>query len=100
MAVKAPYSGPWLRPEADGKIRYRGPAATALKSTISRDYENLIPWRYFNNSYNSVLEEAVRKVQHQHGLEVTGNVGPKVFNILRYKRVPPGKPNAGDWAMD
>ena len=105
MPVKAPFSGPWLRPEDSGKIRYRGPAAVALKRTISRGYNGddgkpLIPWRYFNNAYNSVLEDAVRKVQRKHGLQVTGTTGERLFDLLRSRRVPRGRPNAGDFAMD
>jgi Putative peptidoglycan binding domain len=100
VAPVAPYSGPWLGPDDKGKIQYRGPAAVAFKRTISRGWNDLIPWRFFNEQFNSVLDEAVRKIQWQHGLQVTGNIGPKMFGILRRRRVPAGKPNAGEWAMD
>lgn len=99
-APVAPYSGPWFGPANDGKLRYRGPAAVAFKRTISRGWFDLIPWRHFNDMYNSILDEAVRKIQRQNGLSVSGDIAMPMFQILRKRKVPAGKANAGDWAMD
>lgn len=100
-APVAPYSGPWLGPDKNGKIRYRGPAAIAFKRTISRGWMDLIPWRSFNESYNTVLDDAVEFIQRQYGLTPTsGNIAMPMFQILRKRKVPAGKPHAGEWAMD
>src|SRR5687767_14669276 len=99
-APVAPYSGPWYGPANDGKLRYRGPAAVAFKRTISRGWLDLIPWRHFNNMYNPVLDDAVRKIQRQNSMPVSGNIAMPMLQILRKRKVPVGKPNAGEWAMD
>lgn len=99
-APQAPYSGPWYAPRKDGTLRYKGPAAIAFKRTISRGWEDLIPWRSFNNQYNKVLADAVRKIQAQNSLDVSGHIAMPMFTLLRKRKVPAGKPNAGQWAMD
>lgn len=98
----APYSGPWYGPSNRvGAKQYRGPAAVALKRSISRGWPNLLEWKRFDDVYNLTLERAVREVQRKAGITPhSGQTGRKTFSVIKNRKVPPGHPNSGEWAID
>ena len=112
--VKLPgFPGPMYPPNASeaGKTpSAAGPAAIALKRTVSR----LGRWEWapdeWDDSYSddfahgksggNVGESGIAGVQRQAKLEDTGWVDERTFNLLRSVRVPRGLPHAGRYAMD
>jgi hypothetical protein len=84
-----------------------GPDVEAYKRTVSR--AGRWPWQTFDQSFSNgfshgksgnVGETGVAGVQRQSDLDDTGWIGQNTFNLLRSIRVPEGKPNAGEMAMD
>jgi hypothetical protein len=79
----------------------------AYKRVVSR--AGRWPWQPFDDTYSNgfahgngpnVIDTGVQGVQRQQHLDATGWIGEKTFNTLRSIRVPEGKPNAGEMAMD
>jgi hypothetical protein len=70
--------------------RWPGPA-----SGFDRAYSN----GFAHGKSGNVAETGVAGVQRQQGLDPTGAVGEKTFNLLRSIRVPAG-PHEGEMAMD
>jgi hypothetical protein len=87
-----------------------GPDVVAYKRTVCR-MGRWKPWDpaswddSFNNLFSQgrgtgmVGDSGVRGIQRQQGLDQTGWVGEKTFNLMRSARVPDG-PNEGEMAMD
>jgi hypothetical protein len=90
------------RPSSDG------PDVVAYKRTVSR--AGRWPWGTFDDTYSNgfshgkaggnVGDSGVAGVQRQGGLDDTGWIGEKTFNLLRSIRIPEGLPHAGEPAMD
>ncbi len=90
-APNVPYAGPWYGPNGKGKA-YRGPAAIALKRSISRWNPKVLPWKTFNDQYNVRLENATKKFQRAHGIKATGQTGLATFKALRRETNKKGQP--------
>jgi hypothetical protein len=84
-----------------------GPDIEAYKRTVSR--AGRWPWQKFDEKFSNgfshgtsgnVGESGVAGVQRQQGLDDTGWIGEKTFNLFRSIRVPEGNPHAGEMAMD
>jgi hypothetical protein len=97
-----PDAAPQYKPSVDGSD------VEGYKRTVSRAGRWV--WQKFDQSYSNnfahgkpggnVPETGIAGVQRQGGLQDTGYVGEKTFNLLRSIVIPKGLPHAGEYAMD
>ncbi len=109
VAVKG-FPRPLYPPDANKhgkKPSVNGPDVKAYKRVVSR--LGRWPWQEFDETFSNgfshgksgnVGETGVAGVQRQQDIDDTGWIGKTTFNTLRSARVPQGKPNAGEMAMD
>ena len=109
VAVKG-FPRPLYPPDANKhgkKPSVNGPDVIAYKRTVSR--LGRWPWQTFDDAFSNAFshgksgnvgETGVAGVQRQQDIDDTGWIGKATFNTLRSARVPEGKPNAGEMAMD
>ena len=101
---------PCIRPTASTAIQPStdGPDVEAYKRTVSR--AGRWEWQPFDDAYSNgfahgkggnVVDTGVAgRAAPAAGIDDTGWIGKTTFNFLRSIRVPPGKPHAGEMAMD
>lgn len=97
-----PDAAPNYKPSTDGSD------VEAYKRTVSRAGRWV--WQKFDQAYSNnfahgkpggnVPETGIAGVQRQNGLQDTGYVGEKTFNLLRSIIIPKPLPHAGEYAMD
>ncbi len=99
-AKQAPFTGPYFGP-SNPRGPMKGPTARALKRAQIRmgrfegDLSDLDP------HYNLRLEKAMRAWQRTlPDVQDSGQYGLGSWNALRAARVPPGRPHAGEYALD
>lgn len=96
---------PWTAPYglAEGPLKAKGPTAEALKRTAARlgahDFTD------FDQHYSRWLWEWVADMKIKWGLRKKsdprdGSYGKEFWKVIRTKRVPAGRPHAGEWAID
>lgn len=96
-----PFTAPYGLP--NGPLKSKGPTAEALKRTVSRlGYHE---WADFDQHYSEWLWLVVADLKIKWGLRSKskpkdGSYSKLFCEKLRSKRVPPGKPNAGEYAVD
>jgi hypothetical protein len=79
--------------------KHKGNTAEALKRTLSR--LGYLDWGDFDNHYNMKLDQAMEKWQRKVGISpASGSYGQRSWVLLRAARVPPGRPNSGEYAID
>ena len=96
-----------LYPPDSGKGSTPGKDVIAVKRAISRG--GRWPWQEFDPNFSNgishgtggnVVNTGLAGVQRQNGIDDTGWMGEKTYNLLRYARVPVGLPNAGEPLFD
>lgn len=89
------------KPSEDGKD------VQAIKRAVSRGGH--WPWQTFDNVFSNafshgksgnVSENGLAGVQRQNGLDDSGWMGEKTYNLIRSARIPEGLPNAGQPLLD
>ena len=97
---QAPYTGPYFGP-SDSRGPMKGPTARALKRAQIRlgrfegDLSELDP------HYNLPLERAMKAWQRTlPDVQDSGQYGRGSWEAMRKAKVPPGRPNAGQYALD
>lgn len=106
-APTAPFSGP-LYPTSHIKGPTVDQRVVAVKIAISR--AGFWPWQEFDNVYNNAFSHGIPKSGKQksgvHGFKVSKGISIQgdtydkwTHEALLKTRVPPGKPNAGEWAF-
>jgi hypothetical protein len=88
-----PYYGP-----SDQRQPHKGATAEALKRAMAR--LGLMDWVDFDQVYGPLLEAAMAKWQKKVQVKATGQYGRASWEAIRDARVPTGRPNAGDYALD
>lgn len=83
---------------ASGPLRSLGPTAEACKRFCGR--MGLIPWQDYDRHYNKMLGDAMAEFKRKHGLPNDPSYGPLVNAKMRTMKVPKGRPNAGEYALD
>jgi hypothetical protein len=88
---------------AAGPLPSKGPTAEALKRAVSR--LGLHDWEDFDQHYSKWLWDEVANLKIKWGLRKKsapkdGSYGIEFCKELRTKRVPPGNPNSGEYAVD
>lgn len=92
--LQVPYTGPYSL--ATGPAKSKGPTAEALKRALSRMGAPSLPWTDFDQHYNAKLESAF------DWFDPGGQNGYAKgrWEKIRGARVPAGRPNAGEYALD
>lgn len=85
---------PWTR---DYRFGDTGPTAEAAHRALAR--AGYLPWSDFSNEWELELERAFDKVDPRDNGSVSGYDNTR-WKILRSLKVPAGRPNAGEWALD
>lgn len=105
MASLTPEQFPFVTPYglATGPLKSKGPTAEALKRFFW--HMGVIPAADFDQHYNKMLWNLVADFKIRNGLRKAGDprdgsYGPAVCEKMRTKKIPAGKPNAGEWALD
>lgn len=102
---------PLYPPDAKGKTPSAdGPDVVAYKRIVCRlgrwgDWDPSAWDDSFSNGFShgkggNVKDTGIAGVQRQQKLDPTGYVGEATFNTLRSARIPEGRTNSGDMAMD
>jgi len=91
-----PYTGPYGL--ATGPFKSKGPTAEALKRFFGR--LGYIDWNDYDQHYNLILGNAMKKYKKKKGLPEDPSYGKIVWPFLRNERVPKGRPNAGEYCLD
>jgi peptidoglycan hydrolase-like protein with peptidoglycan-binding domain len=94
-----PYTGPYYGP-SDPKGPNKGATPEALKRMLSR-LGLFEPWTEFDQHYNAKLETAMKQFQRDNGITpASGQYGKGAWEAARKARVPQGRLNQGEYAMD
>jgi hypothetical protein len=88
---------------ATGPLKSKGPTAEACKRFFAR--MGRIQWTDFDQHYNKMLWEEMADFKIDNGLRKKsqprdGSYSEKCCEIMRTKKVPAGRPNAGEWGVD
>ena len=84
-----------------------GDDVEAIKRAVSRSGH--WPWQTFDGAYSNgfahgrsgnVSDNGLAGLQRQNGLDATGWMGEKTYNLIRSARVPAGLPHAGEPLLD
>jgi len=96
---------PWTSPYglAEGPLKSKGPTAEALKRFFGRIGK--LEWRDYDQHYNKELWDLVADLKVNQGIlkksdPRDGSYGKAVWEHIRTRKVPPGKPNSGEYAID
>jgi hypothetical protein len=97
---QAPYTGPYASTAT--KFDSEGPTVIALKRAISR--LGYLTWKgdEFTDQWpaGQSFDKAYRRWQLDEDMPADGVYGRQSWKMLRYAKVPPGKPHAGEYALD
>lgn len=88
---------------AAGPLKAKGPTAEALKRFFGRIGK--LEWGDYDQHYNRELWNLVADLKINQGIRKKsdprdGSYGKEVWEHVRTRRVPPGKPNSGQYALD
>ena len=88
---------------ASGPLKSKGPTAEACKRFFGR--MGRIEWADFDQHYNKALWDAMADFKIDNGLRKKtqprdGSYTEACCVVMRAKKVPQGRPNAGEWALD
>lgn len=98
MADPGPFKRPLYPPSAAKGPVSDGDDIVAVKRAVSR--AGYFPWQAFDDSYNQKIADAVKKFQHDHGLDNTGFYGENTHVKLKATNVPKGGSHAGEDVFD
>lgn len=96
-----------LYPPDSGKGTADGADVKAIKRAVSRSGH--WPWSSFDAAYSNsfahgrsgnVHENGLAGLQRQNGIDATGWMGEKTYNLIRSARIPDGLPHAGEPILD
>jgi hypothetical protein len=94
-----PYTGPYSN--AQTRHHSKGPTVIALKRTLAR--LGYMDWKdEFTDMWppGQVLDKAYRRWQLIEDMPADGIYGQQAWKLLRTMKVPAGRPNAGQYAID
>jgi len=111
--VGPPFTRPLYPPDA--KSRGKNPSGegddvVAIKRAVSRGGH--WPWQPFDGAFSNafshgktgtggaVSSNGLAGVQRQNGVEASGWMGEKTYNLIRSARIPEGLPHAGETLLD
>jgi hypothetical protein len=96
----APYTGPYFGP-GDPRGPNRGPTAKALKRFTNRVGTSQFNLAEIDDHYNAALESAIKKFQGKlPDVQNSGQYGKGTWRAVLEAKIPPGRPNSGENALD
>lgn len=96
----APYTGPYFGP-SDSRGPNRGPTAKALKRFTNRMGMSQFELSKIDDHYNAALEAAIRKFQATlPDVQNSGQYGKGTWKAVLEAKVPPNRPNSGEYGLD
>jgi len=101
LTVKeCPFTGPYSN--AQTKMDSQGPTVEALKRAVSRLGYTTWKGTEFTDRWpkDGAFDKGFRKWQRDEELPADGVYGQQTWKEIRAARVPAGRPNAGDYALD
>lgn len=98
MADPGKFKRPLYPPSASKGPVDDGDDIVAVKRAVSR--AGYFDWGNFDDSYNEKIADAVKKFQHEHGIDNTGFYGEATHNKLKGTNVPKGGTHAGEDVFD